>query len=157
MIEFKKDGSKNVNKYNADKYLKQVFKTRSIKMSEEISKEVTKQEGLDKASQTIRVNDCTDSASKIDVTDDVDVKVDSFSWGRNSNLIVFCTELKSKNKFSFSVWNTNGYSCRSREYNFKELKDNYSDEKSYLTLRLARTKKGYLDCRNAKATKDTTL
>ena len=98
--------------------------------------------------------DCID---KIDIANDLNVKVDSFSWGNNSNLIVFCTDLKSKNRFSFSVWKTNGYSCRSGEYNFKNLKDNYSEEKSYLTLKLIKTKKGHLDCKNAKTTSDVTL
>ena len=104
-----------------------------------------------------RNDDFLDCADKIDIANDLNVKVDSFSWGSNSNLIVFCTDLKSINSFSFSVWKTNGYSCRSGEYNFKNLKDNYSDEKSYLTLKLIKTKKGYLDCKNAKATNDNAL
>lgn len=104
-----------------------------------------------------RSDDFLDCADKIDITNDLNVKVDSFSWGNNSNLIVFCTDLKSINSFSFSVWKTNGYSCRSGEYNFKNLKDNYSDEKSYLTLKLIKTKKGHLDCKNAKSTNDNTL
>ena len=95
-------------------------------------------------------NDYIDNIDKLDLDNELNVKVNSFSWGKSSNLLVFCTDLKSNVEFSFSVWNNNGYSSRSGEFNFKQLKDNYKDEDSFLTLKLVKTKSGYLDCKNAR-------
>lgn len=98
--------------------------------------------------------DFIENTKILDLDNELELEITSFIWGNRCNLIINCIDTLSKCNFWFSVFNNNGYSSKSGDFNFKVLKEKNEKkeqkDKIKIIAKLRRAKSGYLSCVNAR-------
>ena len=95
--------------------------------------------------------ECLEQIEKLDLSKELNLRIQSFSWGKSCNLIVNCLDMASGVEFFFCVFNDNRYKSKSEDFDFKEFKDNgFNESNNEITATFKQSKSGFLKCISAK-------